>query len=81
MTKTIEERSKDYIHENFEGWEDRGIMDMCADAYEQGAKDQLKIDVKRLRQWLEREYAYNGSLAVITPDMIDEICEAMEDKQ
>lgn len=52
--------------------------------YTAGAMDasewQRKKDIRIMRQWLEREYAYNGSMAVITPDMIDEICKAMEDE-
>lgn len=65
-------------HNNGALWES-GYREGCSTGYIKGATEQRKIDIRLMRQWLEREYAYNGSMAVITPDMIDEICKAMEE--
>ena len=81
---TIEERARDYavnvtVDElNKDGLDSESFCGILH-GYVKGATDQKKIDIIRMRQWLEREYAYNGSMAVITPDMIDEFCKAMEE--
>ena len=46
----------------------------------QGAIEQRQIDIMRVRQFLEREAAYNGSMTCIDDLLIKELCEAMEEQ-
>lgn len=53
---TIEERAKDYIAEQFEGWESPDILQMCKDAYITGANDQLDIDTEKACGWFNANW-------------------------
>lgn len=71
--KTIKERASHYAS-----------MYMHPKLYEQAkgeyikiATEQRGIDIRFIRQWLEREYAYNGSMAIIDNELIDALCKAM----
>ena len=48
-------------------------------AYERGATEQKAIDIMRVRQFLERESAYNGSMTCIDDLLIEELCKTMEE--
>ena len=54
-------------------------MPTALKAYIAGATEQRKIDIMRVRQFLEREVAYNGSMSCIDDLLIEELCKAMEE--
>lgn len=79
--KTIEERA------NLAAWqiyEEVGLskhsVDRVAEIIEEKIREQKSIDVTRVRQFLERESAYNGSMTCIDDLLIEELCKTMEDK-
>lgn len=47
--------------------------------YMQGTIEQREIDIMRVRQFLEREVAYNGSMTCIDNLLIEELCKAIEE--
>ena len=69
---TIEERAKEYAPDPF-------LAALERKAYIAGATEQRNIDIMRVRQFLERESAYNGSMTCIDDLLIEELCKAMED--
>lgn len=77
--KTIEERTKE-----------AGIVSQCKSDYRydiksveygymQGTIEQRQIDIMRIRQFLEREAAYNGSMTCIDDLLIEELCKVIEE--
>ena len=76
--KTIEERALDYA--NKLGLNpDTDYFDYCQQDYIAGATEQRKIDIIRVRQFLEREAAYNDSMTCIDNLLIEELCKAIEE--
>ena len=83
--KRIEERAKEYAPDMFKPdciWYVSGqnLVDVMRQAYTVGAKDQRKIDVMRIRQFLEREAAYNGTMSCVDDLLIEELCKAIEEE-
>ena len=74
--KSIEERAKAAS----EGYDDDGYSAGLYMGYVVGATAQKAIDIMRVRQFLERESAYNGSMTCIDDLLIEELCKTMEDK-
>lgn len=72
---TIEERAKAAS----EGYDDDGYSVGRYMGYIVGATEQRDIDVMRVRQFLERESAYNSSMTCIDDLLIEEVCKAIED--
>ena len=76
--KTIEERALDYA--NKLGLNpDTDYFDFCKQDYIAGATEQRQIDIMCIRQFLEREAAYNGSMTCIDNLLIEELCKAIEE--
>ena len=78
--KTIEERA------NLAAWqiyEEIGLskhsVDRVAEIIEDKIRAQRAIDVMRIRQFLEREAAYNGSMSCVDDLLIEELCKAIEE--
>ena len=75
---TIEERALEYAKKSgIDHYTD--YFDFCQQDYIAGATEQRKIDIMRVRQFLEREAAYNGSMTCIDDLLIEELCKAMEE--
>ena len=72
---TIEERAKAAS----EGYDDDGYSAGLYMGYVVGATEQRDIDIMRVRQFLEREAAYNGSMTCIDDLLIEELCKTIED--
>ena len=51
-----------------------------AEIIENKIREQKVIDIICVRQFLTREYAYNGSMACIDNSLIEELCKAMEEE-
>lgn len=76
--KTIEERALDYA--NKLGLNpDTDYFDFCKQDYIAGATEQRKIDIMHIRQFLEREVAYNSSMTCIDDLLIEELCKVIEE--
>ena len=78
--KGIEERA------NLAAWqiyEEIGLskhsVERVAEIIEEKIREQKDIDVMCVRQYLEREAAYNGSMTCIDDLLIEEVCKAMEE--
>ena len=78
--KTIKERA------NLAAWqiyEEIGLskhsVERVAEIIEEKIREQKDIDVMCVRQYLEREAAYNGSMTCIDDLLIEEVCKAMEE--
>lgn len=78
--ETIKERA------NLAAWqiyEEIGLskhsVDRVAEIIEDKIREQKSIDIICVRQFLTREYAYNGSMACIDNLLIEEVCKAMEE--
>lgn len=73
---TIEERATVFA--------DKGLPNNIEGAirytYIYAANEQHKIDIEKACQWLLREYAYNGSMAVIDEKLIEDFRKAMEEE-
>ena len=88
--ETIEERAKEHADRHkaqeiaFFGENRRysytRVYNVELASYVSGAKEQRKIDIMRVRQFLEREAAYNGSMTCIDNLLIEELCKAMEEE-
>ena len=88
--ETIEERAKEHADRHkaqeiaFFGENRRysytRVYNVELASYVSGAKEQRKIDIMRVRQFLEREAAYNGSMTCIDKLMIEELCKAKEEE-
>lgn len=72
---TIEERAKLAS----EGYDDDGYSAGLYMGYKVGATEQRKIDIMHVRQFLERESAYNGSITCIDDSLIEELCKVIEE--
>lgn len=68
----IEERAKEFA-------KGRRYTLTAYEAYRAGATEQRNIDIMRVRQFLERESAYNGSMTCIDDLLIEELCKALEE--
>ena len=76
--KTIEERALDYANKLSLN-PDTDYFDLCKQDYIAGATEQRQIDIMRVRQFLEREAAYNSSMTCIDDLLIEELCKAIEE--
>lgn len=47
--------------------------------YAEGAAEQRKIDIMRVRQFLERESVHNGPMTCIDDLLIEELCKIIEE--
>ena len=74
--KSIEERAKLAS----EGYDDDGYSAGLYMGYVVGATEQRDIDVMRVRQFLEGEFAYNGSMTCIDDLLIEELCKTMKEQ-
>ena len=72
---TIEERAKLAS----EGCEDDEYLAGLYMGYIIGATEQRKIDIIQIRQFLEREIAYNGPMSCVDDLLIEELCKAIEE--
>ena len=54
-------------------------VERVAEIIEEKIREQKSIDIMRVRQFLEREAAYNGSMTCIDDLLIEEVCKAMEE--
>ena len=74
--KTIEERALEYANElGIDSNAD--YFDYCQQDYIAGATEQRQIDIMCIRQFLEREAAYNGSMTCIDSLLIEELYKAI----
>ena len=86
MSSSIEERAKEYVekHRSVEAcyFTPTGSYSYHAErvAYVVGATEQRKIDIIQVRQFLEREVAYNGSMSCVDNLLIEELCKAIEEE-
>ena len=71
----IEERAKLAS----EGYDDDGYSAGLYMGYVEGATEQRKIDIMRVKQFLERESAYNSSMTCIDNLFIEELCKVIEE--
>ena len=78
--ETIKERA------NLAAWqiyEEIGLskhsVERVAEIIEEKIREQKDIDVMCVRQYLEREAAYNGSMTCIDDLLIEELCKAIEE--
>ena len=78
--KTIKERA------NLAAWQiyeetilSEHSVDRVAEIIEDKIREQKAIDIMRIRQFLEREAAYNGSMSCVDDLLIEELCKAMEE--
>lgn len=76
--KTIEERALDYANKLGLN-HDTDYFDFCKQDYIAGATEQRKIDIMHIRQFLEREAAYNSSITCIDDSLIEELCKVIEE--
>ena len=78
--KTIEERAKLAA---WQIYEEIGLskhsVERVAEIIEEKIREQKDIDVMCVRQYLEREAAYNGSMSCVDDLLIEEVCKAMEE--
>lgn len=77
-TETIRERAEEYNKRYFSRNDDT-FQTLAKVAYIAGATEQRKIDIMRVRQFLEREAAYNGSMTCIDYLLIEELCKVIEE--
>ena len=73
--KSIEERAK-LASENCK--DDKYLAGLYM-GYIVGATEQRKIDMIQVRQFLEREIAYNGPMSCVDNLLIEELCKAIEE--
>ena len=78
--KGIEERA------NLAAWQiyeeiglSRHAVERVAEVIEEQIREQKDIDAMHVRQFLEREAAYNGSMTCIDDLLIEEVCKVMEE--
>ena len=75
---SIEERAKEYSLKDFDGYY-TGREKALEEGYIAGATEQREIDIMRVRHFLEREAAYNGSMTCIDNLLIEELCKVIEE--
>ena len=71
----IEERAKLAS----EGYDDDGYSAGLYMGYVEGATEQRQIDIMCIRQFLEKEVAYNGSTTCKDNLLIEELCKAIKE--
>ena len=54
-------------------------IDRVAEIIKEKIREQKDIDAMHVRQFLEREAAYNGSMTCIDDLLIEELCKAIEE--
>ena len=78
--ETIEERARLAA---WQIYEEIGLskhsVDRVAEIIEDKIREQKAIDIMRIRQFLEREAAYNGSMSCVDDLLIEELCKAVEE--
>ena len=82
--KRIKERAKEYAPDPVDPdcilpAREEYIVNQQRIAYIAGAIEQRDIDVARIREFLERESAYNGSMTCIDDLLIEELCKVIEE--
>ena len=73
--KSIEERAKAAS----EDYNDDGYSAGLYMGYKVGATEQRQIDIMHIRQFLEREVAYNSSMTCVDNLLIEELCKVIEE--
>ena len=84
MENNIEKRAKEYapdpVGSNYILYtQAEYIVNQQRNAYIAGATAQRDIDVARIREFLSREAAYNGSMACRDDLLIEELCKVIEE--
>ena len=78
--ETIEERARLAA---WQIYEEIGLskhsVDRVAEIIEDKIREQKAIDIICVRQFLEREAAYNGSMSCVDDLLIEELCKAIEE--
>ena len=82
--KRIKERAKEYAPDPVDPdcilpAREEYIVNQQRIAYIAGAMEQRDIDVARIREFLSRESAYNGSMTCIDDLLIEELCKIIEE--
>ena len=82
--KRIKERAKEYAPDPVDPdcilpAREEYIVNQQRIAYIAGAREQRDIDVGRIREFLSREAAYNGSMTCIDDLLIEELCKVIEE--
>ena len=82
--KRIKERAKEYAPDPVDPdcilpAREEYIVNQQRIAYIAGAMEQRDIDVARIREFLSREAAYNGSMTCIDELLIEELCKVIEE--
>lgn len=82
--KRIKERAKEYAPDPVDPdcilpAREEYIVNQQRIAYIAGAMEQRDIDVARIREFLSREAAYNGSMNCIDDLLIEELCKVIEE--
>lgn len=82
--KRIKERAKEYAPDPVDPdcilpAREEYIVNQQRIAYIAGAMEQRDIDVARIREFLSREAAYNGSMTCIDDLLIEELCKIIEE--
>ena len=82
--KRIKERAKEYAPDPVDPdcilpAREEYIVNLQRIAYIAGAMEQRDIDVARIREFLSREAAYNGSMTCIDDLLIEELCKVIEE--
>ena len=82
--KTKEERAKEFAPDPIDPdcilpAREEYIVNQQRIAYIAGAMEQRDIDVARIREFLSREAAYNGSMTCIDDLLIEELCKVIEE--
>ena len=82
--KRIKERAKEYAPNPVDPdcilpAREEYIVNQQRIAYIAGAMEQRDIDVARIREFLSREAAYNGSMTCIDDLLIEELCKVIEE--
>lgn len=75
---TIEERAKEYAN-NREGVTNPSVLCYMAEAYEDGATEQKKIDIEKACEWLRKQYPPYMEYDAILDAMLDNFKKAMEE--
>ena len=78
--KTIEERAHSAAWQIFEeiGLSKHSV-DRISEIIADKIREQKAIDIMRIRQFLEREVAYNGSMTCVDNLLIEELCKVIEE--
>ena len=77
LLETIEERASEYAYTEWVS----DLVDVAKESYTKGATEQREIDVMRIRHFLEREAAYNGTMSCVDDLLIEELCKIIEEEE